>query len=260
MSWTGKQQGLSGFDLGRGAVPGAFQFNTFGFADDIDTVDPPVDIWNGFQIDGLSAFTFSSTDDINTISSSNGGDTQTILVIGLDANRKYTTVMTTLNGQTKVTLGTALIRVNRVINLSPTDIAGVVRVYVDTPIIGGVPTDKTTIRGYINGADNISQQALFSTPSDFDTVLLNTFANVGKAASGAGAILADVETRFVALGGAQILSGHFTANTEGTGAIGFESPVPVQLQRSADLFWKVTDVSANGTRLNCGFNFELYPR
>lgn len=260
MSAAGYQKSsLSGFDLAIGDIPGAFQFATFGFADNVDTTDPPVDVWNGFQIDGLTVFTLSTTADIDTISSSNALDTQLITIFGLDSNREWSIQVAQLNGQNKVTLDTPLVRINRVININGTDIAGVVRVYVDGPITAGVPDVLSTIRGYINQGDNISEQALFSTPSNFRTQLLNTFTNVGKASQGAGEILADIETRFKPLNSVSILSGHFTISTQGSGIIRFESPVPVPLLASADIFWRVTDVSANGTRINCGFNFELYP-
>lgn len=159
----------SKFDLAFNPDPAAINFAGIGFVDGVGTSSPPVDVGNQFQIDGEKLFNLSTTADIDTLSSSNINDTTVIIVNGLDANHAFTAELITLDGQNKVTLATSLIRVNRIVSFGTDNIVGVVRIYVDTTIVAGVPTDKTTVRAIINGAENISQQALFSTPANFRT-------------------------------------------------------------------------------------------
>lgn len=259
MGWQpGSTLGLSPWDLTIGAIKGAMQFNTFGFADDIGTADPPIDVWNGFQIDSLNTYTFSTSADIDTLSSSNVGDTgQLIIITGLDTDWKWSSQTVLTDGQNKVTLTTPLIRVNRITNFATTDIAGVVRLYVDGAITAGVPDTLVDVRAIINGAENVSEQAIFSTPADFDTFFLNSFYNVGGG-FGSGH-KAEITNRFTPFGGRPILAGRFDIETDGAGWLPQKEPIPTPFAQKSDFFVRVTDVSANGTNINAGFNFELLP-
>jgi len=250
--------GLSAFDLAFGAIDGAFTFNSFGFANEVDTTDPPVDVWNGFHLHNLNQYTFSSSADIDTISSSNALDVgQSIIVTGLDADWKWSSQIAVTNGQNKVTLGTPLIRVNRITNFSILGMAGNCYVYVDGAITGGIPDVKGDIRSIINNGENGSEQAIFSTPSDFDTYLLKTSHNVGGDFNQGHKV--EITNRFTPFGGSPILAGRFEVNTEGNGNVIRDEAVPVPFAPKSDFVACVTEVSVNDSDINSSYDFQLIP-
>jgi len=139
--------------------------------------------------------TYVSTNIIDTISSSDAGDTQTInieghTVTGTGANQQFTFVVqeVTLNGQNKVTLTTPLARVSRAANDNGTTLLGDVYVYEDTAISGGVPTDITKAHIKISGASEGYNQSFkaATTFSNTDYFILSSFGvsiTKGKAAA-----------------------------------------------------------------------------
>lgn len=127
----------------------------FGRNGDLDTGTRET-IWN--QGDNE---TYVTTNAIDTISSSNAGDSQEVsieyhTVAGTGTSSVFTfgTQTATLNGQTKVVLDTPGARVSRVLNTSSTAFAGDVYVYEDTAISSGVPTDATKIHAKVSAGDD----------------------------------------------------------------------------------------------------------
>ena len=107
----------NGLDIAKGNVTGHTYYHKFGLAPDFDTEDNAVDVWDGANdgLHNLMTHTYSTTADIDSLSSSNNGDTQTIVVEGLDTNWNYVTQTLTLTGNTRKALSTDLIRVFRVL-------------------------------------------------------------------------------------------------------------------------------------------------
>lgn len=150
----------SGLAIAKGDVIGTTFVHKFGNAKDFDTADNEVTIWDGAE-DGepweLMNYVYSTTADIDSISSSSNSDSQNISIQGLDSNYNLVNQIITLNGQTRVALITPLIRVFRAFNDNGVDLLGHVIVYVNGAISGGIPTNKSDIRAIV---DPINQQTL----------------------------------------------------------------------------------------------------
>lgn len=105
--------------------------------------------------------TLITTNSIDTVSSSNAGDTQAIVVEGHTlANDNFTFVVqsATLNGQNKVVLSTPLARCSRVYNNDSTDFAGDIYCYEDDTVVAGVPQTAAKIHAKAIAGDNSTQK------------------------------------------------------------------------------------------------------
>jgi hypothetical protein len=103
-----------------------------------------------WSVDGNE--TYISTNLIDSVVSSSASDTQEVTIeghtiegSGVDAKFTFVVQTATLSGQTPVALTTPLARASRVNNNSSTEIVGVVSVYEDSAVTGGVPNDVTKV-------------------------------------------------------------------------------------------------------------------
>ena len=103
-----------------------------------------------WSVDGNE--TYISTNLIDSVVSSSASDTQEVTIeghtiegSGVDAKFTFVVQTATLSGQTPIALTTPLARVSRVNNNSSTEIVGVVSVYEDSAVTGGVPNDVTKV-------------------------------------------------------------------------------------------------------------------
>ena len=82
----------SGLAIAKGDVTGTTFIHKFGNAPDFDTGDGEVDVWDGAEDNTtweLMNYVYSTTDDIDSVSSSSAADTQDVVVEGLDANYDF---------------------------------------------------------------------------------------------------------------------------------------------------------------------------
>lgn len=172
----------SGLSIAAGNVTGASFIHKFGAAPDFDTADGSITIWDGANDallgGGAMSYTYSTTADIGTISSSNTGDTMDIEIQGLDINGDLITQTITLNGQTDVSLVTNLKRVFRMKNIGTIDIAGVV--YLRTNGSGqtaGVPTTANTVRALINDGNNQTLMTIYTIPTGYTGYMRDWYAS-----------------------------------------------------------------------------------
>lgn len=153
-------------------------------------------IWFTGQDDANETYVAANTNSIDTVSSSNAGDTQTITIEGhteSGGNKTFVTQNTTLNGQTKVVLATPLNRCTRLYNTSATNFAGDIYVYEDTAIVGGKPSTTTKIHLTVDGTGGKNQSEKASTSlSSVDYWIITNFYSgyIEKAGSGAVADVA----------------------------------------------------------------------
>lgn len=138
--------------------------NKYGKNVDLSTIKEEVWARGGVE-------TLPTTNAIDTISSSNSGDSQDVIVEGhtVDGSGNLTFVVqtATLNGQNKVTLGTPLARSTRIKNNDSDDFAGTVYVYEDDTLTAGVPQTEAKIHLQTDGNSNQSLKCATSV-SQFD--------------------------------------------------------------------------------------------
>lgn len=144
---------------------------------------------------GVSSETYVFTNAINTISSSNAANTQSVVIEGHTISGNVLTFVTqtaTLNGQNKVTLTTPLARATRIYNNTVTNgnnLAGQVYVYQDTTISAGVPVDGTKVHLMTRPARNQSEKASTSISGTDYWIITSYHAEVLEKSSA----FADVE-------------------------------------------------------------------
>ena len=100
--------------------------------------------------------TYVSDNLIDSISSSNAADNEemylechTVTGTGTDQKFTFLTQVVSLNGQTRVPLPTPVARVSMLYNNNGTELLGAVHVYEDTPLVAGVPQDRTKVHAHI---------------------------------------------------------------------------------------------------------------
>lgn len=163
---------------GLGYIPNIEQEFKFGYNPDL-AADTEEDVW-----DFGGTYTFSTTDDIDTLSSSSAADNQMVSITGLDINYDLLTVYATLDGQNKVTLGTSFLRVWRIMNLGTTDFAGSIYAYVNGAITAGIPDVATTIRAYVENGNNQTLMLIYTVPRGYTGVVRRVFLALGGRKTG----------------------------------------------------------------------------
>ena len=178
----------NGLAIAKGEVTGTTFTHKFGNAPDFDYGDNEVTIWDGAD-DGqaweLMNYTYSSSADIDSISSSDSGDTSLdITIVGLDTNWEEVTQTVALDAtdsQTRVALSTSLRRVYRAFNADGTDLTGHVIIYVNTALTAGVPTDKTKIRGIVDPVNQQTEMAVYTIPSGYTGYMRSWYTSASGA-------------------------------------------------------------------------------
>jgi len=156
--------------VARGMVPGHTVIHKFGQAGDLDGAEVG-DVWDG-ATDTVAGFTktlrytYSTTADIDTVSSSSGSDTVSIEIQGLDENWDLVTQNATLAGTAHVTLDTSLIRVFRMKNVGDTALIGNVFCYLEgTTTTPGIPDTEADVRAIIQIGNEQTLMALYTIPN-----------------------------------------------------------------------------------------------
>jgi hypothetical protein len=173
---TNAEDGLA---IAKGDVTGTTFIHKFGEAPDFDTGDNEVTIWDGADdtdVDQMN-YVYSTSADIDSISSSDGGDTQNIEIQGLDSDYNLVTQTITLTGQTRKALTTDLIRVFRMVNRNSTNNAGHIYCYVNTTLSSGAPVDTTKIRAIIQPGNNQTLMAVYTIPNNKTGYLRDWYAS-----------------------------------------------------------------------------------
>lgn len=157
----------SGLSIARGNVTGQTFIHEFGNAPDFDTDDLIVTVWDGADDAKTNQmkYVYSTTADIDSISSNKVADTGTIRIEGLGAGYIPVTQTVTLSGTSKVSLTTTLIRVFKMTNTSTTSNVGYIYCYVTTAITSGVPNVGSYVRGIIRPLNNQTLMAIFTVPA-----------------------------------------------------------------------------------------------
>ncbi len=241
-----------------GKIKGVTTLNKYGASPGVDTATDPQDIWDGAPqtfAEDEGSYTFSSTADIDSISSSDVNDDQEVLVIGLDSNWNEVTQTVTLNGQTRVVLGTLLIRVYRAYNYNSTDFEGDVYIYVNGAITAGVPDTKVDIRAKILQTNNQTEMTIYTVPAGKTALFLKGYVGISR---GGTSNVAEFVYRVRPFGGVFQTKGRVTCSTQGSNWWQYEYGVPAPVPEKSDIKIKCVEVSANNTGVVGGFDLILF--
>ena len=250
--------GSMGLDIARGNIPGISFIHKFGEAPDFDTGDGHVTIWDGADdanIDQM-VYQYSSTADIDRLSSSNAGDTQDIEIQGLDSNFDQATQTITLTGQTPVALTTSLVRVFRLKNVGSTSNAGHVYCFVNGATTLGVPDTPADVRAIMQPGLNQTLMAVYTIPNG-KTGYMDSF----YAATSGASKNSPFHVHFLARPTGQVLQlkNAFTILETGTSRTQHFYKVPEIFQAKTDIEMRV-EAEAGGTtgaRFAGGFDLIL---
>lgn len=136
-------------------------------------------IWYTGQDQANETYVAANTNSIDSVSSGNAGDTQSVVIEGhteSDGNKTFVTQTVTLTGQTRAPLTTPLNRVTRLYNNGSTNFAGDIFVYENTALSSGKPSDTTKIHLTVNGLGGQNQSEKASTSlSSTDYWIITTF-------------------------------------------------------------------------------------
>lgn len=254
----------SGLSIAEGNVTGKTFVHKFGLAPDFDAADGEVTVWDGSDDGGLNQMTYvwSTGPDIDTISSSNSGDTQEIQIQGLCGVCGLITQTATLNGQNKVTLTTPLLRVFRVKNAGTSPLSGNCYVYEDTAISGGVPIDTTKVKALINNGNNQTLMAIYSIPTGSTGYMRDWYVATAGASKASNYILRLWAREYIesasAYGAWQLK--HITSISDtGTSAYKHNYVEPERFKEKVDIMMTVemTASGASGAAVAAGFDIVL---
>jgi hypothetical protein len=246
----------SGLAIAGGNVTGATYVHKFGNAPDFDTSDGVVTIWDGAN-DGTVAlmnYVYSTTADIDSISSSDAGDTQTVEVQGLDGNYNLVVQSVTLNGQNRVALTTSLIRVFRFKNTGTTNFAGQVYVYVNTALTAGVPTDTTKVRAAVNDGNNQTLMAVYTVPAGYTGYMRDFYSSTAGSSKNSQYVIDLVARPF---GGIFQLKHRKAISDIGTSSDQHKYEEPEVFVEKTDIEMRVSATAAGATGCSISAGFDL---
>ena len=245
--------------IAKGEVVGASDINKWGNAPDFDTADGFVDVWDGAE-DGtaweLMNYVFPTSATIDSISSTDAGDANTVTLQGLDTNGDEVTQQVTLNGQNRVALTTPLLRFFRGYNDNGTEFAGHIIVYDNTAISGGVPTDKTKIRGVIHPDEQQTEMAIYTIPSGKTGYLLGGYCSTAGANKSSNYV---IKFQIRSENGVFRTQQKVALEDGGTSFIQFDYAIPQKLEALTDVKVqaKMTAGGGAGASISAGFSIVL---
>jgi len=181
----------NGLAIAKGEVTGSSFIHKFGATGAFNNNDGFVTVWDGAEDGELyekMVYTYSTTADIDTLSSDDAGNTQLTEVQGLDANYDIVVQEKQLNGITLVTLDTPFIRVFRVKNVGSVDYAGHVFVSVNGTLTAGTPI-PANVRAVVHGENNQTEMAVYTIPNGKTGYMRDWYASTAGAKKGSSHVV-----------------------------------------------------------------------
>jgi len=246
----------NGLSIAKGDVTGESFIHKFGNAPDFDTADGVVSVWDGADDGGIDQmeYQYSTTADIDTISSSNAGDTQDIEIQGLDTNWNVVTQTISLNGQSQVNLTTDLIRVFRMKNVDTTDNAGHIYCYVNGTATAGVPDTPGDVRAIIQPGNNQTLMALYSIPAGYTGYMRDWYASTSGANKTSNY---PIEVRARSFGGVFQLKHLSAISDNGSSHVQHDYTEPEVFQEKTDIELRASMTAVGGTAGSVSAGFDL---
>jgi hypothetical protein len=233
-------------EIAEGHVAGHSIYRKFGRIASIQSATP-ADCWEFGVNAGAEEYTFSTTDAIDSISSSDAGDTELVTIVMLDIDFNEFTQTVNLDGQNRVALTPGL-RFNRAFNANGTLFVGNVYIYENTAIVGGVPTDVTLVRGFISISGQQTLQAIYTVPAGQSAFLYELKTSLGGRKAGFASYEAYLRTE----GGIFLIKDAFDLTATGTSALSEVFKAPRFFPEKTDFKPKIT-VDTNGIGFSVSF-------
>lgn len=206
---------------------------------------------------GESHETYQTSNTIDYVVSSDGADTQSIVVEGhtIDADGEFTFVVqsVTLTGQTKAPLTTPLARCSRMYNNGSTNLAGTVYAFRDTTVTGGVPQTAANIHCTIPITKNQSFKAA-TTISKSDYYFIRVvYVSVNKKAA------ADVDVELEIRLKGKVFRQQFplSVSTDGVNTFLEELRPMLIVPKNADVRLTASALAGSAIAVSGGFNGYL---
>ncbi|MCP3681211.1 MAG: hypothetical protein GY861_00840 [bacterium] len=235
--------------VAEGVFPEYSVVEKFGENPDIDTGSVPEDIWSHGGV-----YTFSTIADIDSMSSSDVDDDQTIYIQGLDENWELVTQTKALNGQTTVTLDTPLIRCFRMWNSSGTDLEGDVYIYINgASVTDGVPTVSSEVRAEITLGAGQTEMAIYTIPVGYNGYFYGGYVSLSRQ----GTFSADFTSRLRLFNGVFRVVSRIACVGQGNSSWVYKYPIPLALPEKTDILLRCEDVTDNNTGVSGGFTVLL---
>jgi len=243
--------------IAKGDVVGAGNVNKWGNAPDFDSTDGEVYVWDGAE-DGTAwenmTYIFSTGADIDSVSSTDAGDTEEVTIQGLDANWEEVTQTATLNGQTRVALTTPLIRCYRAYNSNGTPFVGHIIIYENDTTTGGVPDDATLIRAVIDPSNQQTEMAIYTIPAGKTGYLLGGYCSTAGAKRDTSYIINFKTRLFEKVFRTQQ---KVSINDSATSFLPFTYPIPQTLPEKTDIIVTAQMATSTDGSISAGFSIVL---
>lgn len=246
----------SGLAIAKNDVTGHTFIHKFGRAPDFDTTDGDTTVWDGAN-DALTnemQYNYSTTAIIDSIASSDNGDTQAIEIQGLDADYALTLQTVILTGQTRAALTTNLIRVFRMTNVGSVDLAGNAYCYEDTALTAGVPIDSTKVRAIILDGANQTGMAVYTVPAGKTGYLRQWFASSAGAKKTTNYLM---KLRARPLGQVFQLKQSVAVADDAPYSYSFVEPEVLVEKTDIEMTAAATDTGITGSAISAGFDLVL---
>lgn len=245
-----------GLAISSGRVTGATYVHKFGSAPDFDYTDGQVTVWDGAE-DGTTwekfVYTYSTTADIQYISSSDNGDTGEVKIQGLDSDFNLVTQVKNLTGQTSATLTTPLVRVFRMKNNSNVDFSGHVFVSTSTAPGTGIPT-VADIRCIVQPENNQTEMAIYTVPAGKKAYVRSWYASSAGANKTTNII---IRLRAREQGGVWQLKHKMAWNGEYPYQHEYHDPEKFEEKVDIEMTCELTASGVTGAAISAGFDIAL---
>lgn len=244
----------SGLSIAKGNITGSSFIHKFGKAPDFDSTDGYVAIWDGANDSGvnLMQYTYSSSADIDTISSDSASDTFDLEIQGLDSDYNLVTQTKTLTGQTPVILDTSLIRVFRLKNVGSADNVGRIFCFKNVATTGGVPDTLVNIRAIIQPGNNQTLMAIYTIPAGKIGYMRDWYASLNNNV----ATSLNVELRARPFGQVFQVKHTRTINSTGTSSTKHDYFEPEVFSAKTDIVMQA-QTAGNSVAASAGFDIVL---
>jgi hypothetical protein len=246
----------SGLAIASGDVVSTTYEHKFGNAPDFDTADGVVTVWDGADDSdiGQMVYQYSSTADIDRISSSSASDTFNVKITGLDTNYDLVTQTITLTGQTSASLTTSLIRIFRMENDNSSDNVGHIYCFVNSATTNGVPNDSTKVRAVIQPGNNQTLMAVYTVPAGYTAYMRDYYCATAGANKSSNY---PVELRARKFGKVFNLKHKIAISDTATGYLQHRFEEPEKFLEKTDLEIRVSATAAGATEASISAGFDI---